>query len=138
MIVAFPLAYEYLFRRTRQQGIYGTNGSEFIFSGIKNNVSKIKSTEGVDICWVEEAEKVSENSWSVLIPTIREPGSEIWITFNPDEETHPAYQRLLRKEKNYLYRTEPRERGLRVGGQCRHNSSSQIFRNKYSLSAALG
>jgi phage terminase large subunit len=95
VIVAFPAGYEYLFLRTRQQGIYGTNGSEFIFSGIKNNVTKIKSTEGVDICWVEEAEKVSENSWSVLIPTIREPGSEIWITFNPDEETDPAYQRFV-------------------------------------------
>ena len=44
--------------------IRGLVGSEFIFSGIRNNVTKIKSMEGIDICWVEEAEKVSENSWS--------------------------------------------------------------------------
>jgi hypothetical protein len=51
--------------------IIGTNGSEFIFEGLLRNVNKIKSLEGVDIADVEEAESVSENSWKLLIPTIR-------------------------------------------------------------------
>ncbi len=48
----------------------GTN-AEFMFYGIKNNPTKIKSLEGIDICWVEEAEAVTKESWDILIPTIR-------------------------------------------------------------------
>ena len=51
--------------------------------------------EGVDVCWVEEAEKVTDESWRILIPTIRAPGSEIWVTFNPHLETDPTYQRFI-------------------------------------------
>jgi phage terminase large subunit len=79
----------------QRQGIYGINGSEFIFAGIRNDPGKIKSTEGVDICLVEEAEKVSEESWRVLIPTIRKPGSELWICFNPREQLDPTYKRFV-------------------------------------------
>ncbi|HDY1397480.1 TPA: PBSX family phage terminase large subunit [Escherichia coli] len=60
----------------------GTN-AEFMFYGIKNNPTKIKSLEGIDICWVEEAEAVTKESWDILIPTIRKPFSEIWVSFNP-------------------------------------------------------
>lgn len=80
----------------QRQGIYGANGSEFIFAGIKNDPGKIKSTEGIDICFVEEAEKVSEQSWKVLIPTIRKTGSELWIVFNPNDEKDPTYQRFVK------------------------------------------
>jgi phage terminase large subunit len=142
----------------QQQGIYARhNGSEFIFYGIRNNVTKIKSTEGVDICWCEEAEKISDNSWQVLIPTIRKENSEIWVTFNPDEETDPTYQRfvvntppnawvkkvnwqdnpffpdILLKEKDYLYRVDPEAAAHVWGGECRINASSQIFRGKYVI-----
>lgn len=79
----------------QDQGIYGRNGTEFIFAGIKNDPAKIKSTEGVDICIVVEAEKISEASWKVLIPTIRKPGSEIWVEFNPREERDPTYKRFV-------------------------------------------
>lgn len=70
-------------------------GSQFIFTGLHNNVTKIKSMEGVDVAWVEEGETVSEESWSILIPTIRKPGSEIWISFNPFQEEDPTYQRFV-------------------------------------------
>lgn len=76
--------------------IIGVNGSEFNFEGIKNNVNRIKSYEGIDICWVEEAVKVVKNSWGVLIPTIRKDGSEIWLTFNPELETDYTYQRFVK------------------------------------------
>lgn len=70
-------------------------GAEFIFKGLKHSIQDIKSTEGINICWVEEAQTVSNESWEVLIPTIRAEGSEIWITFNPNEETDPTYQRFV-------------------------------------------
>ena len=70
-------------------------GSQFIFTGLHNNVTKIKSMEGIDIVWCEEAETISEYSWSILIPTIRKPGSEIWISFNPFQEEDPTYQRFI-------------------------------------------
>ena len=62
--------------------IKGSNGSEFIFLGVKHNTEEIKSTEGIDICWIEEAHSLTEDSWDIIDPTIRKESSEIWITFN--------------------------------------------------------
>lgn len=75
--------------------IRGRNGTEFSFVGLKNNIMSIKSFEGVDICWCEEAQTISKTSWNVLIPTIRKDGSEIWVTFNPELETDDTYQRFV-------------------------------------------
>ena len=61
----------------------GKNGTEFIFMGVKHNTEEIKSTEGVDICWIEEAHNLTESSWDIIDPTIRKEGSEIWVSFNP-------------------------------------------------------
>lgn len=91
-IDALGLGYFYAITR---DSIKGANGTEFIFKGLHANSQEIKSTEGVDICWIEEAMSVSEDSWAVLIPTIRKEGSEIWVTFNPDSEKDPVYQRFL-------------------------------------------
>ena len=71
------------------------NDSEFIFKGIQNNINEIKSIEGIDYCWVEEAQSVSAESWEILIPTIRKEGSEIWVTFNPDRDEDATYQRFI-------------------------------------------
>ena len=75
--------------------IYGANGSEFLFAGLKHNITKIKSVEGVHICWVEEAQTTSKSSWDVLIPTIRKENSEIWMTFNPELDTDETYRRFI-------------------------------------------
>jgi len=83
------------FYKVQQQIIRGINGTEFVFKGIKNNINNIKSFEGADKCWVEEAQNVSENSWDVLIPTIRKPHSEIWVSFNPEDELDNTYQRFV-------------------------------------------
>ena len=83
------------FYEITQSSIRGKNGSEFAFVGLKNNVANVKSYEGVDYCWVEEAQTVSRHSWNTLIPTIRKEGSEIWITFNPELETDETYQRFV-------------------------------------------
>lgn len=78
-----------------RESIASKVGSEFLFKGLRHNISEIKSTEGVDICWVEEAEKVSGDSWEILIPTIRKEGSEIWVSFNPEDEKSATYQRFV-------------------------------------------
>lgn len=78
-----------------QTEIRGANGSQFIFAGIRQNVSNIKSFESVDVCWVEEAQNVSKHSWEVLVPTIRKQGSEIWVSFNPELESDETYQRFV-------------------------------------------
>ena len=83
------------FYEITQNAIRGANGTEFSFAGLKNNVTNIKSFEGVDFCWVEEAQTVSKTSWDVLIPTIRKENSEIWISFNPELETDETYQRFV-------------------------------------------
>lgn len=78
-----------------QTTIRGTNGTEFIFAGIKNNINGLKSIEGIDYCWVEEANNVTAVSWDILIPTIRKEKSEIWITFNPELPTDETYKRFV-------------------------------------------
>lgn len=83
------------FYEITQTSIRGKNGTEFAFVGLKNNVGNVKSYEGVDICWVEEAQTTSRLSWNVLIPTIRKEGSEIWISFNPELETDETFQRFV-------------------------------------------
>ena len=70
-------------------------GSEFIFKGLYTNQSEIKSTEGIDIVWIEEAERVSEESWVILIPTVRKEGSEIIVVFNPDSDKSATYKRFV-------------------------------------------
>jgi hypothetical protein len=71
-------------------------GSEFIFRGLFRNVNSVKSLEGVDICDVEEAETVSEESWKVLLPTVhRQAGSEVWIKFNTRYTDDPTYLRFV-------------------------------------------
>ena len=63
--------------------------------GLLRNVDQIKSTEGINICWVSEAHNVSDESWEILLPTVRAEGSEIWIDFNPKFEHDPTYQRWV-------------------------------------------
>lgn len=75
--------------------IFNALGTEFVFIGLKNNVNEVKSLEGADRLWVEEAQAVSDFSWDVVIPTIRKPGSEIWISYNPFDELDPTHQRFV-------------------------------------------
>jgi phage terminase large subunit len=78
-----------------EKTIKAANGGEFIFEGLRHNVGRIRSLEGVDKVWVEEASNVSRASWEVLIPTIRKAGSEIIVSFNPELETDETYQRFV-------------------------------------------
>ena len=72
------------FYAIQKQTIEGKNGTLFIFAGLKD-IASIKSKMGIDITWVEEAQRIRKQSWEVLIPTvIRKPGSELWVSFNPE------------------------------------------------------
>lgn len=145
-----------------QNEIRHPNGTLFIFEGLRYNATKIKSMEGVDRCWVEEAERVSAASWAFLLPTIRKAGSEIWVTFNPDQEGDPTYRDFvlnprpdawvlkvsaednpwlpdeLKAEREYLYRVDPDAAAHVWGGECRHASDAQILKGKWTVDAFEG
>ncbi len=79
-----------------QTEIRGKNGTEFLFSGLSTQTrDSIKSYEKLDIAWVEEAQSVAKRSWDILIPTIRAPGSEVWVSFNPDMDSDDTYRRFV-------------------------------------------
>lgn len=82
---------DYVFYEDRVENIL--TGTRFIFKGLKDqNSQNIKSLEGVDICWIEEGQSISKNSWDILNPTIRKPNSEIWISMNREEENDPIWK----------------------------------------------
>lgn len=145
------------FFKVTKDAIVGANGSEFIFKGLHNNTNEIKSTEGVDICWVEEGQSVTADSWDVLIPTIRKDGSEIWVTFNPLNESDATYQKfivnppyealvkkvnyydnpyfpeVLRKEMEWL-KEKDRQAYLHIWeGECRKISKALVFGGRYRV-----
>lgn len=97
----YRLGLQAFFVITREE-IRSITGAEFIFKGLYGNEQGIKSTEGIDICWVEEAQKVSKVSWENLFPTIRGrqadgSDSEIWVSFNLIDEEDPVYQTFVVK-----------------------------------------
>lgn len=140
-----------------KDSITGRNGTVFIFKGLRHNVQSIKSMAGITHAWLEEADTVSEASWSILIPTIREAGSEIWVTFNPAKEEDPTYRRMviapppdsyiqrvnysenpwfpdeLRREMEYLRKVDT-DAYLHVWeGECIQHSAAQILNGKWAI-----
>jgi phage terminase large subunit len=135
--------------------IRGVNGSSFTFAGLRQqDVGKIKSFEGVDICWVEEAQTVTKKSWDVLIPTIRKEGSEIWVTFNPELDSDDTYVRFvvnkppdtilininwndnpwfpetLKLEKDHLKKVDPEAYDNVWAGNCRSSVEGAIYKRE--------
>lgn len=81
-----------------ENAIRGTrNGTLFRFTGLSDqSVDSIKSYEGFDIAWVEEAQSVRKRSWQILLPTIfRNPASEVWVSFNPDMDSDEVWDRFV-------------------------------------------
>jgi len=146
-----------------KRAIESFSGSKFFFAGIKTEPSKFKSTEGIDILWIEEGEKVSEDSWQIVEPTIlRRPSAEIWCGFNPDLEKDATSKRFLGPEryhaphariietnwrdnpwlpekmirlKDHLARVDPDAYAHVWEGQFRRNSAAQVLKGKYSIEA---
>jgi phage terminase large subunit len=136
------------------------NGSEFIFRGLRgmrNDASSLKSLEDVDVCWVEEGQTISKASLTTLTPTIRNDNSEIWITFNPDQETDPVYENYvinkppeclvrrvnwsdnpwfparLEHERQWMAKTDPDAYAWVWEGECRKVSDAQVLKGKWRV-----
>ena len=135
-----------------QNEIRGKNGTEFMFVGLSTlTIGSIKSYEGVTKCWVEEGQTVVKKSWEILIPTIRTPNSEIWVTFNPDLDTddtwirfientpddcvlidmvwrdNPWFPEVLRAEKDHLQKTDKISYENVWEGLCRPAAEGAIY-----------
>lgn len=145
------------FYSATKTAITGANGTEFIFKGLRRDPKGIKSSEGIDIAWVEEAEAVSRASWNTLIPTVRRPGSEIWVSFNPSDASDPTYQRFvvdpqprsavvkvgyrdnpwlpaeLLEEANTLRERDPEAYAHVWGGDPISRSDAQVFGGRYLI-----
>jgi phage terminase large subunit len=79
----------------RDSIVHNTTGSEFIFYGLWRHIDEIKSTEGVDICWIEEAHNLTKEQWDILEPTVRGDASQFWVVFNPRLVTDFVYRRFV-------------------------------------------
>ena len=146
-----------------ENAIRGKNGTEFAFAGLASHtVESIKSFEGVDIVWVEEAQVVTKRSWDVLIPTIRKDDSEIWVSYNPELDTDETHQRfainpppdaliakvnwddnpwfppVLEKERQHCKLTNPKDYANIWEGECKPAVSGAIYYDEISLSQEEG
>lgn len=83
------------FRILDNKIIHKRTGSEFIFYGLWRHIGEIKSLEGIDICWLEEAHALTEDQWKILEPTVRNEASQFWIVFNPILSTDFAWRRFV-------------------------------------------
>lgn len=84
------------FYEVQEKYIRGANGTQISFHGLSGQTAtSIKSFEGTTLCWVEEAQTISKRSWDLLEPTIRAPGSEIMVSFNPDMDTDETFKRFV-------------------------------------------
>lgn len=141
----------------QRDSIYSTSGAEFIFKGLHFNSTEIKSLEAIDVCWVEEAQAISSDTWEYLIPTIRKENSEIWLSWNPDESNDATYKRfienppddclsvkvgwqdnpyfpeVLNKERLYLQRVDPEAYDHVWEGNPRSISDACIFKGKFVI-----
>jgi phage terminase large subunit len=78
---------------------------DFSFVGLRRNIESVKSTARIRLLWVDEAEPVSEIAWQKAIPTVREEGAEIWVTWNPERRASATNQRLIRHKTARLYKS---------------------------------
>lgn len=135
--------------------IRGANGSLFIFNGLRTNPDAVKSTEGLDIAAVFEANKVSQRSLDLLIPTVRKEGSEIWAEWNPEVDTdpidqlfrgdngappgsivrrvnwtdNPFFPAVLRREMEWDQKRDPEKHAHIWLGEYQRHSEARVFRN---------
>lgn len=147
------------FFEVQKETILARNGSQFIFSGLKMNPRSVKSLENLSVCWCEEAEAISNDSWALLLPTIRARDSTFFISFNRDVGDDPVWRRfceksppgaivrkvlwsdnpwlpaVLKDEIQWTMATDPETFEHVWQGEPLHHSDAQIFRGKYVIRA---
>lgn len=143
--------------RVLNTSITSNTGSEFIFKGLRNNIDSIKSMEGIDVCWVAEADRIPKDSWEKLIPTIRADNSVFYIDFNTDSvddyvysnfvaterddtqvlfqnyKNNPKFPEVLLHEMEFDRENDPDKYFWVWEGRPRTISQSCIFHNRYSV-----
>ncbi|OYZ14124.1 MAG: terminase [Sphingomonadales bacterium 28-64-96] len=92
-ILEFGLRDQFIIHRDRIT--HRHTGSEFVFYGLNRHIDEIKSMEGIDICWIEEAHNLTQEQWEILNPTLRKQGSQFWLTFNPRLATDFVYRYFI-------------------------------------------
>lgn len=143
------------FYKSTDTEIRAPNGSLFIFNGLRSNPDAVKSTEGLDIAAVFEANKVSQRSWDLLIPTVRKDGSEIWAEWNPEFATDPVdsmfrgaqgpppgsivrevnfdanpfFPAVLRQEMEWDKKRDPEKYAHIWLGEYQKHSEARVFKN---------
>lgn len=142
------------FYSVTREGIRGANGTLFLFAGLRTNPDSIKSIEGLDGAWVEEAHSVSQLSLDLLLPTLRKPGSEGWFTWNRRSASDPVDQLflggepppnsivrkvnwndnpffpdVLRQEMEHMKQRDPDKWRHVWEGELLHLSNALVFRN---------
>lgn len=130
----------------------------YVFAGLRHNLDSIKSKARILLCWVDEAESVSEIAWQKLLPTVREEGSELFISWNPEMDGSPTDTRFRKQppsewvgvEMNYgdnpwfpsvldlerksdYDRLDPQTYAWIWDGAYRENSDAQVFSGKYRI-----
>ena len=148
------------FFRIRDNGITSWTGSEFIFKGLQRQIGEIKSLEGIDECWVEEAQRVTAEGWEHLLPTIRKKGSRVTVSFNPEQRedatptlwlgsdppprTHvqkvgwqdnPWFTEELEEQRRHMLAKDPDAYDHVWEGNFRKITEAVIFRGKYEVRA---
>lgn len=144
------------FRINHENIIHDPTGSEFIFMGLHSNREEIKGLEGITKTWIGEARSTSQESIDYLFPTVlREPGAEIWMDHNPDQEDDPIHQMFvvdgrenaaveyiswrdnpwfpeaMREEMEYDKRVDYDKYLWKWEGECRTVSDAQVFNGKF-------
>ena len=139
----------------QRDAILGPHGSQFLFAGLHDkSLDGLKSYEDFDLAWIEEGQSISRRSLQILRPTIRRPGSEIWITINPENEEdavwqdfildpphnaivrkvswfdNPWFNEILEEERRQAYERDADSADWIWGGNCRKNSDRLVLRGK--------
>ena len=133
------------------------NGNFIIFRGLHKNIDSLKSIEGLNLVWIEEAQSISKDSLNKLIPTvIRNKGAQFIFSFNPENETDPIWLFMksnpprsvtvwmslddnpwatdeMREQRAHDYKVDPDTAAWVWGGQIRKNSDALVLRGKISI-----
>lgn len=100
---------------------------QFAFAGLDRNISSVKSKGRILICWVDEAEPVTDDAWTTLIPTLREEGSdwnaELWVTWNPKRKTSPV-------EKRFRFSKDPLTKVVQLNWQDNKRFPAKLERDR--------
>lgn len=146
------------FKITDRSLVHKTTGFDFLYKGFQRDIASIKSTKGLTLALVDEANAVTKHAWQVLEPTMRGSNdAEIWAAYNPENEEDPIHQmgvvhprtdaiivelnwrdnarfpQVLERLRQYALKTDPDAYDWIWEGLTRKISDAQVFKNRWSV-----